>query len=180
MATSILLKTLNEIKDINTSFKFIKKLKKKKIINKAENFIINYYLKDDYFSATHIIHLCKLFESAKIMGLFEGCEFVENSHISADGIGIDIYDTIDSAVIAIDSATQQFVISAIDTIRVDFADFRDSDHSYRFSYYYDTLNKRSMWSDRKELIEGHAYESLLTAFNFIIQIIFNAMYEKEF
>ena len=137
-------------------------------------------MKDDYFSATHIIHLCKLFESAKIMGLFEGCEFVENGHISAGGIGIDIYDTIHSAVIAIDSITQQFVISAVDNVKVDFADFRNSNHSYRFTYYYDTLNKRSTWSDRSELIEGHTYESLLIAFNLIIQIIFNAMYEKEF
>lgn len=181
MATSILLKTLNELKDINLPFKFLTKLKKKRIIKHAEGYIRNYYLVDNYFSASHIIHLCKLFNAAKVMGLFDGCKFIDNNRITARGISIDVYDTMhESAVIAIDSKTQQFVISAIDNVRVDFVDFRDTNHSYRFTYYYDILNKRSTWSNRSELIEEYSYESLLIAFNLILQIIFNAMYEKEF
>ena len=129
MATATLIRTINEIKNINLPFKFLIKREKKRIINKAIVYLQNFYLKDDYFSATHIIHLCKLLDSARVMGFLEDNEYTKDNHIITGGIEIDIFCSDNSAVIRINASTQELIFSATDSIKVEHIDNRDPEHS---------------------------------------------------
>lgn len=181
MAMTIFIKTLNDIKDINLPFKFLVKLKKKHLINKAIREINRSYFSSNYFTSSHIINFCRLFIGAKMMKIVKDDKIVQNNHISAGGSEIDVFYSDNSAVMRIKTDTQELIFSATDAIKVEHIDNRDPEHSYRAVYNYDTLESRNHKSlhTHEEMIRVYSYESLYIAFNLILQIVFNALYEKE-
>ena len=183
MATTILINTLNEINEIKLPFKFLVKLKKKYLINKALREINRTYFNRNYFTSSHIARFCRLFHAAKLMEILKDDDLVHNDSIIVESAKIDIAYFDNFSIMKIKSNTQEMIFTAVDNIKVEHIDNRDSEHSYRLVYTFDavtTENRDSKeWNTYKEMIRACSYESLYIAFNLIVQIVFNALYEKE-
>lgn len=182
MAMTIFIKTLEEIKSINSKFKwkFIAKLKKKIIINRAIKEISDRY-STYHFTASHIINFCKLFDGAKLMGIIEDNDEIHGNNISIGShTNIDISYFDNSAVLKINIDNQELIFLAVgNNIRVERINNNDPNHSYRVVNTYETIDHCEKWENNKEMIEAYSYESLRVAFNLIVQLVFDALYRKE-
>lgn len=180
MATTIFINALNDIKNINPSFKILIKFKKKRIINKAIKAINEKYFNSNVFTASHIINFSRLFHCAKLMNILLDDDLIVDNTIISGGSKVNIAYNENSAVLRVKTDTHELIFTAAYDIKVECIDTRDQNHTYRLVYTYDEIyhdsKKPKMW---EEVIRSHTYESLYVVFNLILQIVFNALYEKE-
>ena len=125
------------------------------------------------------MNFCQLFSAAKLGDILEN-NIVSDNLINVSGILIDVCYKSEFSIIRIKTDTQDMIYTATDVIKLEYTDIRNKDHSYRYSYSYDIIKAtKDNWDDKQSMLESQSFEVLYIAFNLILQLVANGLYEKE-